>query len=250
MLENIVQNDIPVYSLYLETLVAVELFILAYYVIKKYMERKRPAAFYLSGAIFFYGLGVLSSAIGKYLDFFNDVPQSVVSYSGFGINMAYAFSAIANAFLYNFVEFVYISNKEWRMILFATLNGITVGWILDVNSLELGAYSKVFPIVVYHVLLSFFVNTLLFYHSFKTSRKTRDPVARWGFMFIGMFGFFLNFVFIFFGIDNFRIVTQGTTFNLEYYLAWLSAAFGAFLGSLGYTMPPWLRNRLAGGVSP
>ncbi len=249
MLENIVRNDIPIYSLYLETIVAIELIVLTVVIIRKYLERRRPAAFYLSGAILFYGLGILVSAAGKYLDFFNDVPQSVISYSGFAINLAYAFSAIANAFLYNFVEFVYLSNKEWRMIVFATLNGITVGWIMDVNSFEFGVYSRIFPIVVYHVLLSFFVNSLLAYQSFKTSNRTKDDVARWGFRFIGLFGVFLNLVFIFFGLDNFKIITAGTTFNLEYYLAWISAAIGTIFGSLGYLMPEWLKRRIEGGRS-
>ncbi len=247
MLENTVQNGIPLYSLILEPIAGFGIIYIAILLIFRFRERRRAPTFYLAMTNLFYGLGIWASAIGKYLDYFSSTSQDVISYSGFTINFAYCFAAVANAFLCNFIEYVYFSQKEWRMIIVGLLNGITIGFIFDVNTIRYGAYSLIFSAVIYHVLISFIINLLLAIFSFRAAKHTDDPVAKWGFRFIGLFGIMLILVFVFFGIDSARIIIQGTSYNLEYYLAWTSAVIGSIVGYLGYIMPSWFRNYITGG---
>ncbi len=76
----------------------------------------------------------------------------------------------------------------------------------------------------------------------RMSQKVADPLLKRGSQLIGTGPLFLLLTFIFFTVD--RIL--GGAFSPFYYIAWISAVIAIFLIYTGYVLPNWLK-RLVGG---
>ena len=187
-------NEIPVLAIIIETLVAVSMGFLTVRGFMKYSERKRKPTLFLSLSFLFMALAVASSATGKWIQFFMDTP--VLSYDDGFIIIAYMMTAIANVFIYVFMDEVFLNLGNLYVAIVGLLNGITVGTLIIMNDFGEELYNEAFPIVVYHAAISLITFGLLAGLSIREAVKSQQELPKVGFVLIGMYGIFVALVFI------------------------------------------------------
>ncbi len=240
-------NHIPIAGMIIETLVVIAMAYLSARVYFKYRQRKRKSTLYLSLTFFSYAIGVIFSAVFKYVQFFSNAPYTTINWSNFGITIAYIFSSISNCLLFAFINEVFLNWGDTLPVSFSILNGITIGLIIPHVSTSKDAYSKIIPFVGIYVILTLIASLILIVLSFKEAKKSEEKLPKIGFKLIGAYGIALILVFVFFILDAYlgasvEIFKNG--FTVFYYLGWITAIISFLFGYLGYVMPPWFRNFL------
>ena len=102
-----------------------------------------------------------------------------------------------------------------------------------------------FPIIASLAVMSLLSYGLLTILAFRESKLNQERLPRTGFNLIGVYGLSVALLFICFVGDTLLIsiiptFDQGYTFF--YFLGWIIAVCGTFLGYLGYIMPNWFRK--------
>ena len=232
------QNGIPVLALIVEPLVAVGMTILAINGFMKFKEKKRKPTLYLTLSFVFYALGIASSGIGKWLQFFASVPPEEIAYAGGTILIAYCLTAIATVFLIVFVDLVFLEVGPWFVASVSIINGITIGMMFMKLSFTGDPYEAALNVVIFHALVTLAYVLLLAILSFREARQNKEKLPKIGFTFIGLYGLFVSMVFILFAVD----IALGGGYTAFYYLAWVSAGLGSLCGYAGYIMPDWFKK--------
>lgn len=233
------QNGIPVLALIIEPLVAIIMLILAISGFRKYLEKKRQPTLYLTLSFVFYSLGIASSGIGKWLQFFITM-EGDFSFASGTILIAYCSTAIATVFLMIFVQLVFLDVGPWFITVIGIINGITLGMMIMKFSFQEEAYSEAVPVVIYHALVTLALVLSLAIMAFREAHQNKDKLPKIGFTFIGLYGLFVSFVFVMFAID----IATGGDYSPFYYLGWICAGLGTLSGYVGYIMPDWFKKIL------
>jgi hypothetical protein len=239
-----VQNNVPFLSVIIEPIVAIAISVTGIQLIRKYFQRKNTATLYLALAIICYSLAIWFSATGKILDYYSNVTQEEHSNTDFTIAIAYCFTALANIFSMGFIALIFREENNQLPLVFGTLNGITIGLILSKVSFSNETYDRIFPFLIYHILISTITYTMLIRSSFDEANKTEDKIPKTGFKLIGYYGVFIILVFVFFIFDLVWGMIRGHGFTPFYYIGWSSGAVASFFAYFGYVMPDWLKKRL------
>ncbi len=234
------QNGIPVLALIIEPLVAVGMLILAVSGFMKYREKKRQPTLFLTLSFVFYALAIASSGIGKWLQFFVNVPSEDIFFADGTILIAYCLTAIATVFLMIFVDLVFLEVGPWFVALVGIINGITVGMMITKLNFSSEAYDEALNIVIFHALVTLALVLLLAILSFREAQQNKERLPKMGFTFIGLYGLFVSMVFVLFAVD----IALGGGYSAFYYLAWVSAGLGSLFGYVGYIMPDWFKKLL------
>ncbi len=232
------QNGIPILALIIEPLVAVGMLILAVSGFMKYIDKKRQPTLYLTLSFVFYSLGIASSGIGKWIQFFAKVSPEEISYADGTILIAYGLTAIATVFLMVFVDLVFLEVGPWFITLVGIVNGITVGMLLTKLNFSSNAYDEALSIVIFHALVTLALVLLLAISSLREAKQNKERLPKIGFTFIGLYGLFVSMVFILFAVD----IALGGGYSAFYYMAWVSAGIGSLFGYVGYIMPDWFKK--------
>jgi hypothetical protein len=149
-------------------------------------------------------------------------------------------TAIANVFIYLFIDEVFIKRGSLYTSIAGILNGVTVGSLIIMNDFGEELYAEAQPIVIYHAVLSLITFGLLAGLAIRESVKSEEQMPKVGFVLIGMYGIFVALVFILFALD--LLMPMG--YSPFYYAAWISAGVGVLCGYLGYMFPNWLKKLL------
>ena len=232
------QNGIPILALIIEPLVAIGMLILAVSGFMKYSEKKRKPTLYLTLSFVFYSLGIASSGIGKWLQFFANVTPEEISFADGTILIAYCLTAIATVFLMVFVDLVFLEVGPWFIVSVGIINGITVGIMITKLNFSSNAYDEALSIVIFHALVTLALVLLLAILSLREAKQNKERLPKMGFTFIGLYGIFVSMVFILFAVD----IALGGGYSAFYYLAWVSAGIGSLFGYVGYIMPDWFKK--------
>ncbi len=233
-------NEIPILAVIIETIIAICMIILTVRTIQKFFQRKRKPTLYLSLSFLFLSLGVGASALGKWINFYHPSPSPLIDYAGGWIVIAYTVTAIANVFLFAFLDEVFLNLGGISVALSGIANGITVGCLIVINRFQDEVYSETQPYVIYHAALSLITFGLLAFFAFREAAKSDQAMPKVGFVLIGFYGVFVSSVFVLFALD--LIMPEG--YSPFYYAAWISAGVGVFCGYLGYIFPDWLKKFL------
>ncbi len=209
---------------------------------KRYKIKTNITTKHLFISITSYGFAAISSAIGKYIDFYSKVPQRVASYSNYTINIAYVFTAIGSIFLYSFIEEIFHRDHIYRKYFFAITEGIVAGLIIGLNSVDYSSYQQMIPAIAILIVLSSWIYISLIVYSIRYYKKSNNKQSRIGFSMFAMYGVFLILVFVSFLIDVIIVTLKGTAYNIEYYLGWTFATLASISAYLGYVMPSWFKS--------
>ena len=241
----LIRNTVPISALIFETLVAFFMTYLTIRCLLKHKERKKASSLYLSNALMFYSLAIISSSIGKYLDFFSPTILLQSKYTDIFINIAFCFIAVNSYFIFAFAKEVFFDeNGDWLNILVAALNGLSIGMIINLTIMET-EYLFFMLAFAYHTLVIFSISILITSCSLVKANKMKNEkknLEKTGFIFIGLVGIFTILVIVFHGVGLLIGEKTGTWFTIFYYLGWLSAAFGTFSGYIGYFLPNWFKS--------
>ncbi|NPE06964.1 MAG: hypothetical protein GNW80_01670 [Asgard group archaeon] len=224
----------------------------------RYFSRKRRSALALAIAFTFWDIAIICLFVFRLLEYLavNGLilnPNSI-GFGDIGVMLGYSFSALSNIFILIFVSIIFSQSAMFRKtgmmvpLLFAALNGITIGMLLGggIRSWPAPDYSPV-P-TLYHLVLTFiaFLALIVF-----TRQPLRYASLRWekaGFRFIilsGVFGIliYLSFALDFlFGDNVLGIISGGYT--PFFFFAYVFAIIMCSLAYLGFTMPEFIRKRL------
>lgn len=240
----ITQNNIPTLALIVESAVAVGMMILSGFTLKKFLSKKRNATLALSLTFSFYALGVLATAIFKFVQFYSRIDYTIKPWSELGIILAYCFSAMSNIFMYSFIERVYLEKNDLRIAIFSLLNGLTIGFMIPFAKAEPGTYVESIPALIWHVINSLIIMGMLIFYSFREVKRNKAQLPRIGFILIGMYGILIALVFPSFALDIIIGDLRDTAYTPFYYIAWILAGLSILSGYLGYIMPKWFRDIL------
>lgn len=238
------QNGVPILAVYLEPLVALFITIVGILIFKKYRERRNKATLYLAIAVLSLALAIWASGGAKIIEFYktSNFDKDIAS---FGIVVAYIFTALANVFSMAFIAVIFLNENPHIPIIFAILNGITMGMLIVNLSFSEDAYSNILIYLIWHIFMSLYIYISLAVYSFKESKKSDEKIPQTGFKLIGFYGVFVALVFILFIIDLVLGMVTDSGYTPFYYMAWISAAISSLFAYLGYVMPNWLKNRLS-----
>ncbi len=206
----------------------------------KYKKRKNTPLLNLTLLMVFYSIAAWISGSGKFIEYFID--NTSIDYALFMSSNSYIFISIGNIFLYMFTEEVFLSNNEFRKIIFAVLNGMTIGGIIFLNSLQYPENPKLTLILIYLILVTSITAIILIYASVREFTRTNEKITKIGFIIIAIFGLFIMFMFLFFILDNVKIQLTDIAYNPEYYIGWIFAFFAILFAHIGYNMPQWFRK--------
>ncbi len=238
-------NEIPLAGLILENLVALIMIYLSFRIFLKYKKRKNRATLYLFFSFLFYGLGAIITVIFTYIQFFSNVPGSVVTWANLGISSGYIFTSTSNCFLFAFVNDVFLDWDRIFNYIYAIANGIVIGLIIPHISYSPTTYQEISDYFHLYVLFTIIVYILLIVKSLKESKKSVEKLPKLGFRFIAYYAITIIFVFVFFAIDALlggvgNIYPKG--YSPFFYVGWSLVIIAFFFGYLGYVMPQWFRK--------
>lgn len=234
----LISNGIPVLAIIIESIVAISMGFLTVKGFMKYAERRRKPTLSLSLSFLFMSLAVASSATGKWIQFFKNAP--ILSYDDGFIIIAYMMTAIANIFIFVFIDEVFLNLGNLSVAISGLLNGVTVGTLIIMNDFGEELYNEALPIVIYHAAISLITFGLLAGLAIREAVKSEQQLPKVGFVLIAMYGIFVALVFILFALD----LAMPTGYTPFYYAAWISAGVGVLCGYLGYIFPEWLKKFL------
>ncbi len=237
-------NGIPILAAILEPVIGITMIFNSFLIYKKYRERKSRATGYLTLAILSFGVGALISGIGKILGIVSGIPESELNISGFTIVIAYIFTALANIFIVAFLVQIFKDGDSKSTLVLATLNGMTIGFLLPNISFAVDVYQSVLYFLIWHILISLYGYGNLTYHGFKEANLTDQKIPKTGFKLIAWFGISANMLFVLFVIDLVVGTIRGYGFTVFYYMAWASGAVASILAYL-FMMPTWFKNRIS-----
>ena len=147
-------------------------------------------------------------------------------------------------FIVGFIAIIFRDNDSRMPVLFATLNGITIGFLIPNMSFAEDVYNSVLYYLMWHIVISVYIFTTLAVYSFREAKHTQQKIPKAGFRLIGSYGIFVDLVFVFFILDLIIGTINESGYTAFYYLAWTSGGISVFFAYLGYVMPNWLKNRL------
>jgi hypothetical protein len=224
----------------------------------RYFKRKRRTALSLAVAFTFWDIAIICLFVFRLLEYL--AVNSLIAnpnnmeFGDIGVMLGYSFSALSNIFILIFVALVFSQSAMFRRtgmmvpLLFAALNGITIGILLG-GGIRLWPAPEytLFP-TMYHLVLTFisFIALIVF-----TRQPLRHATLRWekvGFRYIiisGVFGIliYLSFALDFlFGDNALGIISGGYT--PFFFFAYVFAIFMCSFAYIGFTMPDFIRNRL------
>lgn len=247
------QNKIPFGAVIFETIVALILIILTFFLFSKYFERKKKPNLYLGLTFLSFTLATLTTALGRWIGFFSPISYDILSITDLTLLISYIFIAISNCFAAAFFNSIFIQKGLEFAFIFFLLNGVVIGlllpeiyyWIFIDQSFGLIREVTVTVIMASLAVLSLISYGLISILAFKEARLNIEKLPKIGFNLIGVYGICIPLLFVFFTgdtllISNVELFSQGYT--PFYYLGWCFALFGVILGYLGYIMPSWLKN--------
>ena len=237
---------LPIIVVYLILIIAGS--IVTYKILRKYIERKQPAALHLAIVYTFFTLAIFVLAIGLTEAIITGYYMEIYRFS---LPFAYSMVLIANIFLYFFAS--RITNK-WKS---AFIPIILIGSILIVvlflpwnwwgypsedyaGKLNIRLYTNIAFITFAYVIYG-----MITYTCHKTKAKSDDKIARLGLnlLFYSMISMMLFFLMILF--DNLMIVLYGHPGYSEFqFAAWIFAFIFVVLTYFSLVMPEWLIKRV------
>jgi len=250
-------------ALVMMTIAMVAVTIAVGFIFKKYFERKRVTALTLGTAFLLWDLGgisLLALAILHYISGLDLAPGH--HHARYGINIAYAFSALSNIFMVLFVSQIYSQTRMFRKtkkiipIINALLNGVTIGMIIDVliqsfttedvNQL----YNPQYPLAqtIYHLVLTFIAFTFLLVFSAQARKRATLRWEKTGFGLIIGSAISGIFIYLLFALDLIVQLAFPTVPNFQHgytifnLIGWVFAVAMAVFGLLGFVMPTRLRD--------
>jgi len=222
----------------------------------RYFNRRKTTALALAVAFTFWDIAIICLFVFRLLEYLDVNGLILVSdqidFSGIGISLGYGFSALSNIFILIFVALVFSQSAMFRRtgmivpILFAALNGVTIGLLIGVAIRLWPAPEYTLAPTLYHLFLTFmsFIALIIF-----TRQPLRHATLRWekaGFRFIifsGIFGIliYLSFTLDFlFGDNALGIISGGYT--PFFFFAYVFAIIMCGIAYIGYTMPDFVRK--------
>lgn len=231
----------------------------------QYFNRRRSAALLIAVAFTFWGLAAIATFVGALLQYvyYNETGfiEGAFQYSRYGINIGYAFSALSNIFIIYFASEIFSQSRFFRAtkktipIIHSLLNGVTVGFIINVLVTSLNPssdiyYNPAYPLgmTIYHLILTVIAFIILLMFSNNAKKKAVLKWEKAGFNFIMWTAITAQLVYAFFVIDLLVQQIWTETFGSGYThfnnLGWLTAAIMVNLAYIGFFMPNWLRERL------
>jgi len=224
-------------------------------IFRRYLERRRPATFYLSLAILAVGIGILISSLGRLVALLEGINPLI--YHGFQytpfvwIALALAFNVIGDIFFLLFANQLFYNGSK-KFATFAIITGLLVtGFVMMLVPTPPMAgteptlyYQELFQIIwLVQALFTFFTGGLITYRTFKDARADRPLVEKRGLQLIGVLGLSLALTNIMFIIDEQLTPYFGGNFSPFYYIGWIIAHTGIIFAYLGFILPNWLRKR-------
>ena len=223
----------------------------------KYRQRKRPAALALAVAFMLWDIAIISLFVFRLLAYLNNSLGYLpifdsVSLSDIGINIGYAFSALSNIFILTFVALVFAQSNMFRItkmffpIMFALLNGITVGLIVGSFTRDYLSPEYALAPTIYHLAMTFITFILLVSFTFRPLRSANYRWEKAGFRFIITSGISGFLVYLSFAIDYILgpelLGVLTISYTPFFFIAYGFAIVMCVCAYLGYVMPNFVRN--------
>ena len=236
-------------------LVVVSFVVLMLYI--RYAQRRKPAALSLAVAFTFYNIAIICLFIFRILTYLQEIGRLGLTYdySGIGINLGYAFSALSNVFIMIFVAIVFAQSPIFRRtgmlipLIVGALNGITIGLLIGatINGWPTPSYDL--GPTIYHLFLTIisFSSLIVF-----TVQPHKSAILQWekaGFQFIITSGVFGILVYLFFAMDVFLgdiVLIWSSGYTPFFFFAYICAIIMCLFAYLGYVMPNFIRNWFKG----
>ena len=222
--------------------------IVTYKILRKYFERKQPAALHLAIVYTFFTLAIIVLAIGLTEAIITGYYMEIYRFS---LPLAYSMVVIANIFLYLFAS--RITDKWKSAFIPIILIGVLLIIILFLPWNWWGYpredYAGKFNIRLYtniaFITFAYVIYSMIAYICYKTKSKSEDPISRVGLLllFYSMVSMMLFFLMVLF--DNLLIVLYGHPGYSEFQFAsWLFAFLFVVLTYFSLVMPEWLIKRI------
>jgi hypothetical protein len=227
-----------------EVIVAAILFFLAVKLHGRYVERKQPAARYITFASLFLGF----TASFQLLDLL--VLDFYVGIHNLGLSLAYSMSAIANIFLYLFMlEIFYTGRKAGgvKLRIFAAVEaGIAVLLpIFGPYPTPISAIALFNLLLIVHLVFAMALYITLFRATSRSIKETHDELARRGFSFIRVSSISIIAAYVFFVIDElWTVLFEPEGYTYWVIAGWIAAGITGVLLYLGFVLPIRVRKRI------
>ncbi|TFG29756.1 MAG: hypothetical protein EU532_02615 [Promethearchaeota archaeon] len=237
---------LPIIVVYLILIIAGS--IVTYKILRKYIERKQPAALHLAIVYTFFTLAILVLAIGLTEAIITGYYMEIYRFS---LPLAYSLVAIANIFLYFFAS--RITNK-WKSVFIPI---ILIGAILIIVlflpwnwwGYPREDYAGKFNIRLYtniaFITFAYVIYGMIAYIAYKSKAKADEKVAQLGLtlLFYSMISMMLFFLMVL--LDNLMIVLYNHPGYSEFQFAsWIFALIFVILTYFSLVMPEWLVKRV------
>ncbi len=112
----IVKNGIPLLAIIIELSIGIFVIIVFITLLQRYLKIKRKLSLTLSMAFLFYGLSVISSGLGKLLDYLVFGIPKGDNYTDAIAIIGYIFVAIANIYIIIFINELYFDETNLKFI--------------------------------------------------------------------------------------------------------------------------------------
>ncbi len=218
----------------IETFTGIVLALLTRNLYQRYKLRQSAALRYLTFTTFFLSL----TSLLQLLDQFYFDPFTTIRAVGYGL--AFGMSAVGNIFMAWFMLEIFSSGRAsggFKMKIFIVIEGLVA-----VLAPIFGPLSTDVPLPFLMVLLVHLLFALILYFTFikvttKGMRKTGDPIARKGFVFLRLGGLAIALAYISFILDFVWRLAFGIQYSFWVMLGWLFAAAAGILLFKGFVYP-------------
>ena len=232
-------NPYKVAELVSEYVLFVIIWIINYFIYKKYQERKTRVASLLFRAFTFFSISAVFQSLDTF--FFDDLSLATLGYKiSAGYAGAVVFASIASYFILLFAAETFRTSTT-RATVVGTVN-IIVACVFAIFKMLNQALSSTICLGI-EVVLSFYIYGNLLHRSYVDARKLSelsDLLDRRSFEFIGNLGLFMILLYISFTVE--AIVFYGTT-SIFGALGWILGVIGAIYAYIGFCRPKWFVKR-------
>ena len=244
-------SEVTLSGLIIIGIATVIIFILVIPFFYQYTKRKRISNLTIAFAMFFYLLAIMSVFVGVFLQYIIKPIEGELQFSRYGFNIGYACSAITNILLILVVSQIFSQAPIFRRtkkaipLIFAILNGVTIGLIIDTVMVD--PRNPAYPLIqtVYHLLLTFIAFSFLLGFGLQARKNAMLRWEKAGFSFICISAVFGILIYIMFVVDQVLAIfvpyfSEGYT--IFSHLGWIFGIFMVTFSYIGFIMPKGIRN--------
>lgn len=218
-------------------------------ILQRYREKKQRATLYLLLSI----LGFIGSSWFGTATYF--LAPEAIEAARVTNKLIYTCVFLGTIFTYLFASKIFFQPKKWHNALYITIGIACIVLINATESSEL-QYIGEYPVLllrIYYsaVLLGFMVPTFLgiFLVALRTSRKVEDPLYQAGYRMIAYAEIQPLLTFVADACAS-LFMDVPTIYTLFLMLTWIFPGIAAVFYYLGWILPQWFRDRVAGKGQP